>query len=117
MTASPAQGASSLGVASLMGTLPSRSGRPGFVELRVVCLRLIHGRPPRGAFRCHPFRSTAEPAHRRASTGGVKTYARPAVSGRHRWSGVGARADIADVAAAVLRDPAAHSGTTYLMTG
>jgi NAD(P)H dehydrogenase (quinone) len=28
-----------------------------------------------------------------------------------------ARADIADVAAAVLRDPAAHAGTTYLMTG
>jgi NAD(P)H dehydrogenase (quinone) len=28
-----------------------------------------------------------------------------------------ARADIADVAAAVLRDPAAHSGATYLLTG
>lgn len=28
-----------------------------------------------------------------------------------------ARADIADVAAAVLRDPAAHSGTTYRLTG
>jgi len=28
-----------------------------------------------------------------------------------------ARVDIADVAAKVLRDPAAHAGTTYLMTG